>query len=166
MPGIARAQFTTFIPPVNKTADSVKAAVVAEQKVQQDSVTTAQMTNMKTWVDSAAGILPTPVTAVDSLGVATKTTTTTPSTRRCSRMAPVRRRRRACCHCCCSSGSASSAPGLPWCSSNRLANECACDQATDVRKRLGLSLCLAGGLTVSFAGGRYAFGAIQRRQRA
>lgn len=77
MPGIARAQFTTFIPPVNKTADSIKAAVVAEQKVQQDSVTTAQMTNMKTWVDSAAGLLPTPVTAVDSLGVATKTTTTT-----------------------------------------------------------------------------------------
>jgi len=76
MPGIARAQFTTFIPPVNKTADSVKAAVVAEQKVQQDSVATAQMTNMKTWVDSAAGIVPTPVTAVDSMGVATTTTTT------------------------------------------------------------------------------------------
>jgi hypothetical protein len=80
MPGIARAQFTTFIPPVNKTADSVKAAVVAEQKVQQDSVVTAQMTNMKTWVDSAAGILPTPVTTVDSLGVATTTTTTTTRT--------------------------------------------------------------------------------------
>lgn len=77
MPGIAHAQFTTFIPPVNKAADSIKAAVVAEQKVQQDSVATAQMTNMKTWVDSAAGIVPTPVTAVDSLGVATKTSTTT-----------------------------------------------------------------------------------------
>lgn len=67
MPGIAGAQFTTFIPPVNKAADSVKAAVVAEQKVQQDSVVTAQMTNMKTWVDSAAGIVPTPVTPADSL---------------------------------------------------------------------------------------------------
>jgi hypothetical protein len=77
MPGIARAQFTTFIPPVNKTVDSVKAAVVAEQKVQQDSVATAQMTNMKTWVDSAAGILPTPVTPVDSLGVAATTSATT-----------------------------------------------------------------------------------------
>ena len=42
-----------------------------------DSVVHAQMTNMKTWVDSAAGILPTPMTAVDSLGVATTTTTTT-----------------------------------------------------------------------------------------
>jgi phosphotransferase system glucose/maltose/N-acetylglucosamine-specific IIC component len=80
MPGIARAQFTTFIPPVNKAADSVKAAVVAEQKVQQDSVATAQITNMKTWVDSAAGIMPTPTTAVDSMGVATTTTTTTTTT--------------------------------------------------------------------------------------
>lgn len=67
MPGIAGAQFTTFIPPVDKKADSVKAAVVAEQKVQQDSIATAQMTNMKTWVDSAAGIVPTPVTPADSL---------------------------------------------------------------------------------------------------
>ncbi len=67
MPGIAGAQFTTFIPPVDKKADSVKAAVVAEQKVQQDSVAAAQMTNMKTWVDSAAGIVPTPETPADSL---------------------------------------------------------------------------------------------------
>jgi hypothetical protein len=81
MPGIARAQFTTFIPPVNKTADSIKAAVVAEQKAQQDSTVTAQMTNMKTWVDSAAGILPTPVMPVDSVTqVGTATTTTFDST--------------------------------------------------------------------------------------
>ena len=69
LPGIAGAQFTTFIPPVDKKADSVKAAVVAEQKVQQDSIATAQMTNMKTWVDSAAGIVPTPTTAADSLAM-------------------------------------------------------------------------------------------------
>jgi len=63
MPAIAGAQFTTFIPPVAKTAaDSVKAAVVAEQKVRQDSIVVAQMTNMKTWVDSAAGVAPTPRT--------------------------------------------------------------------------------------------------------
>jgi hypothetical protein len=67
MPGIAGAQFTTFIPPVDKTADSVKAAVVAEQQVQRDSIATAQMTNMKTWVDSAAGIAPIPVTPADSV---------------------------------------------------------------------------------------------------
>lgn len=67
MPGIAGAQFTTFIPPVDKTADSVKAAVVAQQQVQQDSIATAQITNMKTWVDSAAGIAPTPVMPADSV---------------------------------------------------------------------------------------------------
>jgi len=30
-----------------------------------------------------------------------------------------------------------------------------------VRRQLGLSLCVAGGLTLSFAGGRYALGAVQ-----
>jgi phosphotransferase system glucose/maltose/N-acetylglucosamine-specific IIC component len=81
LPGIAHAQFTTFIPPVNKTADSVKAAVVAEQKVQQDSIATAQITNMKTWVDSAAGIVPTPTTPLDSVNAgATVSTTTLDST--------------------------------------------------------------------------------------
>jgi LPXTG-site transpeptidase (sortase) family protein len=40
-------------------------------------------------------------------------------------------------------------------------SECLWARVTGVRKRLGLSLCLAGGLTVSFAGGRYALGAIQ-----
>jgi hypothetical protein len=79
MPGLARAQFTTFIPPVDRTADSIKAAVVAEQKAQQDSVVATQVTNMKTWVDSAAGLAPTPVAPVnptDSVAVATTTTTT------------------------------------------------------------------------------------------
>ncbi|HEY4305303.1 MAG TPA: hypothetical protein VGM82_12580 [Gemmatimonadaceae bacterium] len=85
MPGIARAQFTTFIPPVNKTADSIKAVAVVQQKVQQDSVATAQMTNMKTWVDSAAGIVPTPTTSLDSANsvmprTAAVTTTTLDST--------------------------------------------------------------------------------------
>lgn len=67
VPKIASAQFTTFIPPKNHVADSVKAAVVAEQKAQTDSVAHAQLTNMKTWVDSAAGIVPAPQTAADSL---------------------------------------------------------------------------------------------------
>jgi uncharacterized membrane protein len=67
---MAGAQFTTFIPPQNKVADSVKAAVVAEQKAQADSVAAMQITNMKTWVDSAAGIAPTPTTAADSLATA------------------------------------------------------------------------------------------------
>ena len=63
LPGVSGAQFTTFIPPKNKVADSVKAAVVAEQKAQTDSVTHAQLTSMRTWVDSAAGLAPSTATA-------------------------------------------------------------------------------------------------------
>lgn len=56
-PATAAAQFTTFISPPNPIKDSIKAAVVAEQKAAVDSVTRAQIANMKTWVDSAAGIV-------------------------------------------------------------------------------------------------------------
>jgi hypothetical protein len=56
-PAAAAAQFTTFITPPNPTKDSIKAAVVAEQKAANDSVTRAQIANMKTWVDSAAGVV-------------------------------------------------------------------------------------------------------------
>ncbi len=66
-PAAATAQFTTFIPPQNKVADSVKSAVVAEQKARTDSTVNMQLTNMKTWVDSAAGVVSPPVTAADSL---------------------------------------------------------------------------------------------------
>lgn len=66
-PAVAQAQFTTFIPPKNKVADSVKAAVVAQQKAQTDSISHAQITNMRTWVDSAAGVTPTRATVADSL---------------------------------------------------------------------------------------------------
>jgi hypothetical protein len=55
-PAVAAAQFTTFITPPNPQKDSIKAAVVAEQRAVTDSVTRAQIANMKTWVDSAAGI--------------------------------------------------------------------------------------------------------------
>ena len=65
LPGTAAAQFTTFIPPQTKVADSVKAAVAAQQKTQQDSIAQTQLTNMKTWVDSAAGV--TPPTTADSV---------------------------------------------------------------------------------------------------
>ena len=75
-PQVASAQFTTFIPPRNKVADSVKAVVVAEQKAQADSVASTQITNMKTWVDSAAGLVPTPTTAADSLTRAVAATDT------------------------------------------------------------------------------------------
>lgn len=56
-PATAAAQFTTFIAPPNPVKDSIKAAVIAEQKASADSVTRAQIANMKTWVDSAAGVV-------------------------------------------------------------------------------------------------------------
>lgn len=83
MPKIASAQFTTFIPPRNVVQDSIKAAAVVQQQVQTDSIAHAQITNMKTWVDSAAGLVPT-TTAADSVAptttVATTTTVTTDTT--------------------------------------------------------------------------------------
>lgn len=75
-PAAAAAQFTTFIAPRNPVRDSIKSAVVAERKALSDSITRAQITNMKTWVDSAAGIAAMP--AVDtSFGFKTTTQTTT-----------------------------------------------------------------------------------------
>jgi hypothetical protein len=56
-PSVAAAQFTTFITPPNPAKDSIKAVVVAEQKATADSVNRAQIANMKTWVDSAAGVV-------------------------------------------------------------------------------------------------------------
>lgn len=55
-PAAASAQFTTFIAPPNPAKDSIKAVVAAEQKAVSDSITRAQVANMKTWVDSAAGV--------------------------------------------------------------------------------------------------------------
>jgi hypothetical protein len=81
LPEIAGAQFTTFIPPQNRVADSAKAVVVAQQKAKADSVVNLQITNMKTWVDSAAGSLPAvPATAPDSQAPAITKPTTVPAT--------------------------------------------------------------------------------------
>lgn len=66
LPATASAQFTTFIPP-QKAKDSVKAAVAAEQRARADSLTAASVTNMRTWVDSAAGVLAPTSTATDTL---------------------------------------------------------------------------------------------------
>jgi hypothetical protein len=64
----ASAQFTTFIPPQTKAADSVKTAIAVQQRARADSIERVQLTNMKTWVDSAAGVVAPPVTTrADSL---------------------------------------------------------------------------------------------------
>lgn len=68
IPSIASAQFTTFIPPRNPAAtDSAKAVAAVAQKAKTDSALNAQLTNMKTWVDSAAGVASPPTTAAESL---------------------------------------------------------------------------------------------------
>ena len=74
LPKVAAAQFTTFIPPQAKLADSVKAVVAAGEKARVDSTNVARITNMKVWVDSAAGVLPTPTTRADSLAAGVPTT--------------------------------------------------------------------------------------------
>lgn len=70
IPKLAGAQFTTFIPPRAQTSDSAKAVIAAAQKAKTDSTIQAQLTNMKTWVDSAAGLPPAPTSpkpAADSI---------------------------------------------------------------------------------------------------
>ena len=56
MPTVLSAQFTTFIAPPRKAAvDSPKATVVAA-KARADSVARMTLSDMKAWVDSAAGV--------------------------------------------------------------------------------------------------------------
>jgi hypothetical protein len=54
-PAAASAQFTSYIAP-QKKVDTAKPPTVAQAKATADSVTRASLTNMKAWVDSAAGI--------------------------------------------------------------------------------------------------------------
>jgi hypothetical protein len=79
LPTISWAQFTTFIPPQNKLADSTKTVVVAQQRAQTDSVMRIKLTEMKAWVDSAAGSVVMPATAADP--TATPTPIPTPPVR-------------------------------------------------------------------------------------
>ena len=63
LPTMTWAQFTTFIPPSSKVVDSVKTAVVAQEKARTDSVMRIKLTDMKAWVDSAAGSVVSPTAA-------------------------------------------------------------------------------------------------------
>lgn len=63
----AQAQFATFIPPKPKVPDSVAAVTAARQKAKADSATAARIANMKTWVDSAAGLPPRSTITTDSV---------------------------------------------------------------------------------------------------
>jgi len=95
LPGIAGAQFTTFIPPQPKVVDSAKmqtATAVAAVAANADTTMNTRLTNMKTWVDSAAGVAPARMTAADSLATATTvadTAITTTTTMRNGSRAPA-----------------------------------------------------------------------------
>jgi len=73
----AQAQFTTFIPPQTAAQDSVRAVAMADSaKAVADTSTALAITNMKTWVDSAAGVASPPITPLaDSATAATESTT-------------------------------------------------------------------------------------------
>lgn len=74
-PATVSAQFTTFIPPQSRARDSVQAAAAAAQTAQADSAMRAGVTNLTTWVDSAAGAV-TPGTVADSLAATNQPATT------------------------------------------------------------------------------------------
>ena len=76
----APAQFTTFIAPPSPVKDSIKIAAAASQRSVADSITRAQITDMKTWVDSAAGLPQVrPADTVAKQDTAAKRNTTAPA---------------------------------------------------------------------------------------
>jgi hypothetical protein len=68
-PVSSKAQFTTYVSPTRPNIDSAKAATVAVQRARTDSTARASITNMKAWVDSAAGVAQT--SPVDTTPAAT-----------------------------------------------------------------------------------------------
>jgi hypothetical protein len=67
LPATASGQFTTFVTPPRPRVDSATAvATPAQQRTTADSVARVAITNMKAWVDSAAGDVV--VNRVDSAG--------------------------------------------------------------------------------------------------
>jgi hypothetical protein len=67
LPATAAGQFTTFVTPPRPPADSVKrVATPAQQAAAVDSIARVTVTNMKAWVDSAAGDVV--INRVDSTG--------------------------------------------------------------------------------------------------
>ncbi len=82
-PAVLPAQFTTFVaPPRKAAADSAKPSVVAVAKARADSASRMSLTEMKTWVDSAAGTnrpalsaTDTAITSTDTLAAPTPSTT-------------------------------------------------------------------------------------------
>jgi hypothetical protein len=66
LPATAAGQFTTFTPPRPRVDSARIAPTPAQQQATADSATRVAITNMKAWVDSAAGDVV--VNRVDSTG--------------------------------------------------------------------------------------------------
>lgn len=78
-PAVASAQFTTFVAPPRKAADSAVSATVAIAKAKSDSVIRMNLGDMKAWVDSAAGAAPAvQVASADSTAAPIATSTAAP----------------------------------------------------------------------------------------
>ena len=67
LPAAAAAQFTTFIPPQIKVVDSTRVVVAVQKSTPVDTTLNTRLTNLKTWVDSAAGVPAAPRPAPDTV---------------------------------------------------------------------------------------------------
>lgn len=91
-PAPATAQFTTFIvPPPKAKVDSAKAVIAAAQTAHADSASRLTLSDMKAWVDSAAGatsagapVQPADTTAVPVRAEVNEATASSPATTRFS----------------------------------------------------------------------------------
>ena len=77
-PVASKAQFTAYVSPTRPNTDSAKAAIVAVQRARSDSNARASITNMKAWVDSAAGVAQT--SPADTTAATTPLATPAPTT--------------------------------------------------------------------------------------
>ena len=79
-PAALSAQFTTFVAPPRKAAVDSAHATVAAAKARSDSVARMSLTDMKAWVDSAAGTSTQVASANDTtMAAAYAATPTTPA---------------------------------------------------------------------------------------
>ena len=77
LPTISWAQITTFIPPQTKAAEAAKTVALARERARTDSVMRIRLSDMKAWVDSAAGSVAVPNTATDPAATPTTARTVT-----------------------------------------------------------------------------------------
>ena len=77
LPTISWAQITTFIPPQTKAAEAAKTVALARERARTDSVMRIRLSDMKAWVDSAAGSVAVPNTATDPAAAPTPARTVT-----------------------------------------------------------------------------------------